>query len=71
MREFPRRIEVIDEVYAEVLRQKSPAEKLAMADDLWRFARNMISANLKSQHPDWTEEKVQRETALRLSHGAD
>jgi Rv0078B-related antitoxin len=53
-------IDVIDDRVAEILRQKSDAERLAMVDQMWCFARDMIRINLRRDHPDWTEEEVDR-----------
>lgn len=63
-------IDVMDNLVADVLRLKSDAERLAMVDHMWCFARDMIRSNLRRDHPDWTEEEVDRMTARRLSHGA-
>ena len=66
----PRRIEVIDDDMADVLRRKTPAERLAISHGMWRMARDMIRAVLRQEHPDWDDEQILRETARRLSHGA-
>ena len=63
-------IEVMDDAMAEILRKKTPAERLAIAFGLWRSARIILSGSLKSLHPDWDEERIQQEVARRLSHGA-
>ncbi|GAB4135169.1 MAG: hypothetical protein Tsb009_01170 [Planctomycetaceae bacterium] len=55
---------------AEVLRQKTGAERLAIANRMWCSAREMIRHHLRQEHPDWTDEEIQRETARRMSHGA-
>lgn len=60
----------LDPAMVEVLRTKSPLERIAMADSMWRAARNQILLVLHAQHPDWTEAQIQRETASRLSYGA-
>lgn len=65
-----RRIEVVDEAMAEVLRRKSPAERLAIGFGLWRSARKMLRGQLTSLHPEWPAERIEREVARRLSHGA-
>jgi hypothetical protein len=65
----PSRIEVVDDAMAEVLRQKTPEERLAIAHGMWRHARDIIRAMLRQEHSEWTEEQVQKETARRLSHG--
>ena len=64
------RLEVLDETMAEVLRRKTPTERLGIAFGLWRSARHMLASMLRSMHPDWSEDQVNREVARRLSHGA-
>ncbi|MDE3019898.1 MAG: hypothetical protein KGO52_16575 [Nitrospirota bacterium] len=66
----PRRIEVLDEAMAEVLRRKTPAERLAIGFGLWRSARKMLRGQLASLHPEWDAARLDREVARRLSHGA-
>ena len=66
----PPHIEALDEQMVEILRKKNPAERLAIAHDMWSHARRQILAVLRFEHPDWTDGQIQRETARRLSHGA-
>lgn len=59
----------LDEAMLEVLRAKSGAERLQMAFDMFDAAREMLTHNLRRQHPEWDAEQVQREVARRISHG--
>lgn len=61
---------MIDDTMAAVLRAKSPAERLAIANGMWRSARRIIEAVLRAEQPDWTDEQIRREVARRMSHGA-
>ena len=70
MRLDPGKIEVISEEMAEILRQKTGAERLAIANAMFSSARKMIISHLRTEHPDWDEQQIIRETARRLSHGA-
>ncbi len=63
-------IETIDEDMVEILRQKTPSERLEVAFSMWRFARDMVTAMLVQEHPDWSRERIEAEVALRMSHGA-
>lgn len=63
-------VEVLDDEMAAVLRQKSSIEKCQMLTEMWEGARMLLSASLRSEHPDWTPEEVQRVVASRMSHGA-
>jgi hypothetical protein len=60
----------VDSAMAQVLREKTEAERLAIAHGMWSHARKMITAILRDEHPDWSVMEIQRETARRLSHGA-
>lgn len=66
----PTSIEIVDDQTVEVLRQRGAAGRLEMGFDLWRSAREIITAILASQHPAWSEDEVAAEVARRLSHGA-
>ena len=66
----PLNVEMMDERMADVLRAKTPAERLAIANGMWRSARRMIEAILRAERPDWTDEAIRREVARRMSHGA-
>ena len=67
----PRRIEEMDERTAAIMRAKTPAEKLRMIDDMWRFAARLVRSRLRAMHPDWTEDRLRQETARRMSRGSD
>lgn len=64
------RIEVLDDAMAEVLKRKTPAERLAIGFGLWRSARTLLRGQLSALHPEWTAAQLDREVARRLSHGA-
>ncbi|MFI5305526.1 MAG: hypothetical protein ACHQYP_12130 [Nitrospiria bacterium] len=63
-------IETVDDVMAEVLRHKTPAERIQIGFNIWLSAQKMLMAHLKSIHPDWDTIQIQTEVARRLSHGA-
>ena len=63
-------IEVMDEIMAEVLRAKTPAERLRIGFGFWTSAQQMLQTHLATRHPDWDATRVSREVARRLSHGA-
>ena len=65
----PGQIEVMDDTLAEVLRRKTPAERIKIGFGLWTSARDMLLAYLKKTHPEWSIEMVEKEVARRLSHG--
>jgi hypothetical protein len=65
------RMEFIDPLMAEVLRAKSEAERLAIGAGMWRSARDMLRTLLRAEHPEWSDDVLHRETARRMSRGAD
>jgi hypothetical protein len=65
-----RRIEVIDDLSASVMRRMSPAKKIEMIDAMARQAWLIIESNVRSMHPDWPEPRVRQEIVRRFSSGA-
>lgn len=63
------RFEMVDDEMARVLRAKSGAERLAIANGLFRFARRLTESAVRADHTDWDDRRVGREVARRLSHG--
>ena len=65
------RIEVIDRTYAAILAEKTPAERIAMADSAHRSMKSMLQSRIQQLHPEWTDEAKHRELLRRLlGHGA-
>jgi ABC-type transport system involved in cytochrome bd biosynthesis fused ATPase/permease subunit len=64
-------IEVVDDAVAEVMRRKTFAERIAMAAQLQRLAHALIEGRLRSDHPDWDDERIATEIARRIRRGAD
>jgi hypothetical protein len=62
-------IEVVDDRVAEILRTKSGPERLNMVWADWSFFQMRITAYLKSEHPDWTEEQIRKEIFRRVTYG--
>ena len=70
MRLDPGQIEVIDDEMAAVFRRMTGAQRLQIASDLFSSTRRMLLSHLRFEHPDWDDEKLTREVAHRMSHGA-
>ena len=66
-----RRIEVLDEAIVEVLRAKTPAERVAMVFEAERTMRLTLDAQFRSRHPDWDDDRVAREIARRWNPESD
>ena len=65
----PRDIELLDEDYAEVLRTKTPTERVAMALEANRFVRLRLEAHLRELHADWSDQEIAAEIARRMLYG--
>ena len=64
------RVEILDDAMVQVLKNKIPYERLQIAFGLWRSARYQLYYFLHSLHPDWDADRLNREIAKRMSHGA-
>ncbi len=62
----PQRYEMVDDAMVEVLRAKTPDEKLAIAEGMWQMARDLIRDMLRQDHPGWSEAEIDSETAKRM-----
>lgn len=54
--------------YVATLRRMTGQEKLAAASAIYWAARRLKAAGLREQHPDWTEEKIQRRVSEIFLH---
>jgi hypothetical protein len=70
MQPMNRKLEVVDDEMAHVLRGMTGAERLKIADRMFSSARRMIASHLAAEHPDWDQERIERETSRRISHGS-
>lgn len=61
------KIERMDPEMVEVLRTKGGAERLTIAFGMFRSARRMLASQLRSEHPDWDGETLQREVSARIT----
>jgi hypothetical protein len=67
----PTRIEVVDDQMAEILRQKTPAERVAMIGAANRTARVLAEAGARHIYPEWTDAQIHAEVLRRVCGGAD
>lgn len=63
-------IEVIDDAMAEVLRAKTPGQRMLLVAQAWRTARMWIEAAVRSQHADWADGQIRAEVNRRMAGGA-
>jgi len=67
----PLTIEVVDDQLAEVLRTKTPKQRVEMIAAANRTARVLAAAGARHQHPNWDEERVQAEVIRRVTGGTN
>ena len=65
----PGQIEVLDERMVQVLRDKSPAERVEMIFAANRTMRLLLEGHLRWRHPDWDDAAIAAEIARRMSIG--
>jgi hypothetical protein len=63
-------IEILDEAVVDVLRRKTPTERVAMIFAANRTMRLRLEGHLRTRHPDWDSQTVMQEIARRMSRGA-
>lgn len=61
----PRRVEVIDDRSAAIMRGMTGAQRLAVASAMHESAVRMVGSYLRQQHPDWSDEQIARELRRR------
>ncbi len=61
--------EPVDDVMVFFLRNMTGAQRLVTADRMYHNARAALLRFLRTEHPDWSAEQVNREASRRLSHG--
>lgn len=64
-------LDVVDDDVVEVLRRKTPAERIQMTAEANEVARALVAAGIRYQHPGWSEERVRLEVARRMLDAAD
>lgn len=63
-------IEVVDDAVAELLRRKTPAERVEMIFAANRTMRLLIEGGLRTRHSDWDGAHISAEVARRMLRGA-
>ena len=59
-------VELMDPMMVEIMRNKTPAQRLAIAFRMWDSVRLIVKGGVKYLHPDWCDKEVQQEIALRM-----
>jgi len=65
VKEAMRRTRVIDDATAEMLRKKTPTERIAMSLELTRLFRLRLQKHYQRLHPNWDEKQVLRAVAQK------
>jgi hypothetical protein len=64
-------IETLDPAMVEVLKAKTPAERIAMVGEANRTARILAEAGARYLHPDWDDAQIQAEVVRRVTGGTN
>ncbi len=64
-------IEVVDDAVAQVLRAKTPTERVGMLLAANRTMRLVIEGGLRTRHPEWLDARISAEVARRMLLGSD
>ena len=62
-------IEIVDDAVAEILRLKTPAERIALAAAAHRTARELLTARVRSLFPKMTADQVRNEVVRKFTRG--
>jgi hypothetical protein len=65
------RIERADYRLLDIYGSWTPARRLKAVADMMRAAREVMTAGVRQQHPDWTDAEVKREVARRYGGYGD
>jgi hypothetical protein len=63
------RLEVLDDVMVEILRSKTPAQRIEMIFAANRTMRLRLEGHFRTHHPEWDEARLKQEIARRMSSG--
>jgi hypothetical protein len=66
-----RNIELMDDASVQAIRRLGGEGRLRMVDQLTAGVRELMAARAREQHPEMSEEQVQREVARRIRDAAD
>ena len=50
----------------EILRRLGPVGRLEAACGLFDFAREFLTVNIRADHPDWSEQRIEQAVRERL-----
>jgi hypothetical protein len=55
----------------EILRAMTPEQKLRTAAQMYWAARELRAVGMRTRHPDWTEEQIQKEVREAFLYARD
>jgi hypothetical protein len=63
-------IEIISDEVANVLKKKSPRERIEIAFDICRTVLILLENHIRYLHPEWTDQQIHKEIARRITCGS-
>ena len=64
-------IEAVDDAMAEIMRRKTPAERIELVAGCYRLMRGLVEGRLRTDHPDWDDARIAAGVSRRMSRGSD
>ncbi|OGF68032.1 MAG: hypothetical protein A2Y62_19350 [Candidatus Fischerbacteria bacterium RBG_13_37_8] len=65
-----RNFELISDEIVQVLKKKSPAERMEIAFDICKTVQTILENHIRFLHPKWTNQEIKKELARRISGGS-
>ncbi len=56
-----------DEIQLEIFRRMTPGQRIECAMRWTAFTLEVARGGIRSQHPDWTDEQIEREIGRRIT----
>jgi hypothetical protein len=60
-----------ERIQREIIRKMTPAQKFAIASELYKTAWEIKRSALRAQHPEWTDEQVLARVKRTFTTGYD
>ncbi len=59
-------IKIVSDEMVEILRRKTPLERLVMGERMFWQARQLIVMSIRNDHPEWSDQEVKKDVVRRM-----
>ena len=59
-------IKIVSDEMVEILRRKTPLERLVMGERMFWQARRLAVMAIKNSHPEWSDKEINRDVVRRM-----